>query len=147
MKCDICEKINNNLPEKIIILKYSKWEVVLDPNQQNLGKCWVTLLDHKSMLSELDDDDWAEFAKIVRKLELNCKIAFAPHHFNWQCLMNDADSKSQEPHIHWHFSPRYKNPINFNNEVFTDENYPRTNKNLRLAYQDTLMKIAEKLRG
>jgi diadenosine tetraphosphate (Ap4A) HIT family hydrolase len=61
--------------------------------------------------------------------------------------MNDTGSNNQEPHVHWHFSPRYNNPVNFNNEVFTDENYPRTNKNPRLTDQETLIKIAEKLRG
>lgn len=60
--------------------------------------------------------------------------------------MNDADSKNEEAHVHWHFSPRYDNPVTFNNELFIDENYPKTNKNMRLTDQNMLAKIAEKIR-
>ena len=147
MNCEVCEIIQNSSNQNLTVINSTKWRVSLDPNQQNLGKCFVTLIAHKEKLSELDHDDWLEFSEIVKMLETNCDLAFSPHHFNWQCLMNDTALENNPAHVHWHFSPRYNNPVVFNNETFIDENYPRTNKNHRDTKIDTLKLIAEKLKN
>jgi diadenosine tetraphosphate (Ap4A) HIT family hydrolase len=144
MNCDICKIINDD--NELVVVRTTKWVATLNPDQQNLGKCWVTLIDHKSKLSELDNTDWNEFIEIIKILEQNTSKACNPSRYNWQCLMNDLVSDDNQPHIHWHFAPRYKNPVNFNNETFIDENYPKTNKKPRKTNESTLLLIANELK-
>lgn len=41
--------------------------------------------------------------------------------FNWACLMNHAYKKNPpQPHVHWHFIPRYKVPVKFIEEIYED---------------------------
>ena len=44
--------------------------------------------------------------------------------FNWSCLMNDAfKDSSPKPQVHWHFRPRYENPVEIGGHVFKDSNF------------------------
>lgn len=144
--CEICLGINKKTDKNDLIFETEKWRVTLDANQQFLGKCFVTLLAHKSSLSELNEDDWADFEKLVRLLEGSIKKAFQPSHFNWSCLMNFAAMSGQETHVHWHLHPRYDKKIDVAGESFEDTQwYPRKEKVDNFVDQKTLKVIAEKI--
>ena len=57
MNCEICQALKHPV-KSTTITTTSRWRVDLSPDQQNLGKCWITLIDHKKKLSELDNTDW-----------------------------------------------------------------------------------------
>lgn len=146
--CEICPILaTHNNGNDVQIIETEKWRVVLDPNQQFLGKAFVTLLDHKSSLSDLDGDDWRDFEVLVGRLEPALKKAFQPSHFNWSCLMNLAAMSGQETHVHWHIHPRYAEPVEIAGETFEDTQwYPRKEKTDHVVDEKVLRAIAEKIR-
>ena len=89
------------------------------------------------------------YENIVCKLEYVLKKTFNATMFNWTCLMNDAfKSDEPKPQIHWHFRPRYKKIVKFNNEQFEDlefaHHYSRERKNI--VSDDMLKKISNKIK-
>jgi len=146
--CEVCPILAcQNEKEDSIILEAKRWRVVLDANQRFLGKMFVTLLQHKQSLSELDSEDWHEFEAIVGKLETAVNRAFSPSHFNWSCLMNIAAMNSQETHVHWHVHPRYAEKIEVNGEIFDDGQwYPRKEKVDHIVTKETEWIIAVKIK-
>lgn len=97
------------------------WLVILTPDQGYLGRCYVTLRDHKVNLSELSQIEWGEYADIVNRIELACKKALGATLFNWSCLLNNAyQVKPYLPHVHWHFRPRYDSVKTIRDHTFQD---------------------------
>jgi diadenosine tetraphosphate (Ap4A) HIT family hydrolase len=98
------------------------WVIFLAPNQSNIGTCVVALKRHYGTLNGLTDEEWLDFAKIVKQLEYSLKKAFNTTMFNWGALMNaDYMKEKPDPHIHWHFIPRYRNIVKFENLIFDDK--------------------------
>lgn len=98
------------------------WIIFLAPNQSNIGTCVVALKRHYGTLDGLKDEEWLDFAKIVKQLEYSLKKAFNTTMFNWGALMNaDYMKEIPDPHIHWHFIPRYKYEVRFGGLTFNDE--------------------------
>jgi diadenosine tetraphosphate (Ap4A) HIT family hydrolase len=143
----------NDTPRAETLLETDYWRVLLNPDQQNLGKSLVVLKSDKSALSQLSDDEWKEFSAIVKSFETALMALFNPTHFNWQCLMNNAygQGSTESPHVHWHVVPRYAQSVNVAGYEFIDKNYPRTNKEPVLVdnsvYNDVARLIQDKLQG
>ncbi|WP_414468784.1 HIT family protein [Methanobacterium sp. ACI-7] len=98
------------------------WLVFLAPNQSNIGTCVVALKRHDGVLARLSEKEWVDFGKTVNILESALKKSFSPTLFNWGALMNaDYMKENPDPHIHWHFIPRYKNKVEFDGLVFVDK--------------------------
>jgi diadenosine tetraphosphate (Ap4A) HIT family hydrolase len=54
-------------------------------------------------------------------LESALRKTFDATMFNWTCLMNDAyKEKIPEPHVHWHFRPRYNHKVKVADLTFED---------------------------
>ncbi|MDI6724959.1 MAG: HIT family protein [Methanobacterium sp.] len=97
------------------------WIVFLAPNQSNIGTCVVALKRHYGSLSGLKDEEWIDFGKTVKQLETSLKKVFKPTLFNWGALMNaDYMKENPDPHIHWHFIPRYRHEVEFEGIIFED---------------------------
>lgn len=119
--CDICEHLTD---QTNIISTTDKWVVALAPDQGYLGRCYVTLREHKADLHSLDVEEWREFSAIVKKLEAGVTKAYGATPFNWACMMNNAyQVEPAEPHVHWHFRPRYKEVVEVNGLIFNDPLY------------------------
>ncbi|MGH7237202.1 MAG: HIT family protein [Candidatus Saccharimonadales bacterium] len=147
--CDACGFLNNLAP-KTQILDTEHWSVEIDGrNHAYLGRAYVTLKEHKPSLSNLNQQEWANFEEIVRRLEKAYKDAFGAEPLNWGCFMNHAfRSEPFNPHVHWHIYPRYKKAqvidgITFDDPLFGNF-YDDTAE--RLVSQDTVKEIASKLR-
>lgn len=149
INCEICPIIatkNNN--QDVILLETERWRVVLDPDQRFLGKSFITLLEHKESISDLSSDDWQELRVVMQRLEVAVSAVFRPSHFNWSCLMNNAAVADQSTHVHWHFHPRYKAPIEFVGDVFEDtELVPPKQRTVHLVDAEKLQTIASAIQA
>jgi len=115
--CEVCAILPMNTP----LFETDKWMITLAEDQGYLGRCYVTLKEHKSDMSELTNEEWLEFADSVKKLEAGVRHAFGATIFNWGCLMNNAFQVTPSlPHVHWHVRPRYDKNVTFKGEEFTD---------------------------
>lgn len=146
--CDICPILaTHNNGNDIEVIETDRWRVTLDSNQQFLGKSFITLLEHKASLSDLDEKDWEDFHRLVAELETALRKAFQSHHFNWSCLMNIAAMRGQDTHVHWHLHPRYAKPIIVAGETFEDAQwYPATERVDHILSKEILQVIAETIR-
>jgi diadenosine tetraphosphate (Ap4A) HIT family hydrolase len=145
MNCEICPILaSRNDGQDVLVFETGRWRVVLDADQRVLGKSFVTLLEHKESVSDLSGEDWDELRVVIRRLEDGAKKAFAPSHFNWSCLMNNAVVAGQPTHVHWHMHPRYTQPVEFASETFYDtELTPPKERTRHVVSRDVLLQIAE----
>ena len=147
--CEICPIIEtHNGGEDVQVLQTEYWRAVLDADQRTLGKMFVTLLEHKESISELSEDEWRDLYEIMKTLENSVKNAFDPSHFNWQCLMNNAVVADESTHVHWHFHPRYKAPVEFDGEILYDtELYSPKKRTTHVVDKTVLEKIKSEIIG
>jgi len=123
MVCKYCEKLKDyGFGDFIAEMEY--WVIFLAPNQSNLGTCVVALKRHCGDLKELKQEEWIDFAEIIVKLEFTTKKAFDVTMFNWGCLMNNFyRTDKPDPHVHWHFIPRYNHIVEFQGLIFEDPHF------------------------
>jgi diadenosine tetraphosphate (Ap4A) HIT family hydrolase len=106
------------------VLHTDRWVVDLGSNAAYFGRAYVTLRRHETSLVALDATDWQDFREIVRVLELAYGDLFGAGPVNWACLMNNAfRDGGADPHVHWHVFPRYRKPVVFDGQTFTDQRY------------------------
>ena len=129
--CEICPIIDN--PEQqdidLRIHEGEAWRVALRDNQALLGTTFITLKSHKEGLEQLSQEEDEEFRVIRNRLIGAVGTAFTPDGINLSCLMNyafrpngDPNFKPQ-PHVHYHFKPRYSTPRTVAGENFTDPEF------------------------
>ena len=124
--CEICPLlVGQTTKDRGVVLQTERWVVVLDKNQEYLGKAFVTLRDHKNTISDLNKADWLELHDVMKRVEHTMNLAFSPDVFNWSCLMNNAVVAGQPTRVHWHLHPRYLNGRTFAGEEFPDPKWPR----------------------
>lgn len=148
MDCICCQKQNQD----DIIYETKYWIVTLSSEQSYLGRCYVTLKRHCGNLSELKQEEWSDFIELIKVLESALRKSFNATMFNWTCLMNDAyKNNPPNPHVHWHFRPRYNHKIKFENVIFEDPefgnhyNRNRTQNITKKLQQKIIIKIKENL--
>lgn len=146
--CEICPIVaTHNGGKDVQIFESKHWRVVLDSNQQFLGKAFVTLLEHKQAVSDLNRAEWEDLRSVMQTLEAAIKKAFQPSHFNWSCLMNIAAMKGQQTHVHWHLHPRYAEAVTINEQTFEDTQwYPRKEKTDHSVDAETLHIVRAKIK-
>ncbi|MCL5430554.1 MAG: HIT family protein, partial [Candidatus Marsarchaeota archaeon] len=119
--CKYCEISNNGT----YFLNTMHWVVALHEDQKYIGRCKVILKRHAGDLDQLSDAEWSDLSRLVKKLENSLRLSFNATMFNWTCLMNEAFRKTSapNPHVHWHFRPRYKKNVKFSGLVFVDKEF------------------------
>jgi diadenosine tetraphosphate (Ap4A) HIT family hydrolase len=145
--CDTCTTINK---QEANLLATEHWMLNVSFDQGYLGRTYVTLRDHKGGLGELSNAEWKDYEDIVRRLENACKKGLGATLFNWSCLMNNAyKQKPYQPHVHWHFRPRYEQLVTINSVKFEDpqfgHHYDRGQK--RTVDDETFKMILEKIKA
>lgn len=147
MKCEICNFLKE---DKFLIYETKYWKVLLHTKDQGyLGRCIVSLKRHCGDLAELNQEEVLDFIYLVKKLESAAKKAFNATMFNWTCLMNNAyQKKPYNPHVHWHFRPRYNHKVNFAGIVFEDAAFGHhyDKGNFQEVSDDVRRRIIEKIR-
>ena len=74
-------------------------------------------------LGELTKEEWADLGNIEKDLETITKKLFNATMINFACLMNDAYKNNEEPNVHFHFIPRYKEELILFNKKYKDKHF------------------------
>lgn len=147
-ECPYCKKLEAyNFGEYLDQTKH--WIIFLAPNQSNLGTCVIALNRHHGTLTGLTTEEWEEFTELVEQMEYAVTKAFQATLVNWGCLMNSFYLENDpNPHLHWHFIPRYRNPVEFAGHTFEDPHFghmrPRPPKKIS---EDVREKIMSKIKA
>jgi diadenosine tetraphosphate (Ap4A) HIT family hydrolase len=151
--CDFCfppEKDN-----QFLLCKTQYWHIYLANNQNYPGRCIISLNRHCSSLSETTEQEILELHKIIQLLENIYKKVLNATNFNWTCLMNGGYSqKPYNPHVHFHFIPRYEavyptqngdfKDINFGHHYSLDDEFQALNYEERIELHQKLKKQINK---
>lgn len=113
MECALC---NPDLGP--VIAESPHWRLVLNHNQDLLGKCFLAPRRHVEEIPDLGVDEWAELHRHLVDTSRALQSAFRPDHFNYAFLQN------QDRHAHLHIIPRYAENRTFGGVLFTDRGYP-----------------------
>jgi len=101
-----------------IISESQFWQLVLNRNQNLLGKCFLVTRRHIETVPALDLEEWYDLRIQISRTTNMLLDIFQPDHFNYAFLQN------QDRHVHLHVIPRYSSPRTFRSLVFADPNYP-----------------------
>jgi diadenosine tetraphosphate (Ap4A) HIT family hydrolase len=101
-----------------IIAEAIHWRLVLNRNQDLLGKCFLATRRHIERVDALTDEEWSELHGLIGRARRTLDTAFQPDHFNYAFLQN------QDRHAHLHVIPRYAAVRTFQGITFTDPGYP-----------------------
>jgi diadenosine tetraphosphate (Ap4A) HIT family hydrolase len=113
IQCSLCD------PDLAPVLAESDhWRLVLNRNQNFLGKCFLALNRHMEVVSQLSPLEWMDLHRQLILATQALTVAFQPDHFNYAFLQN------QDRHVHLHLIPRYAGPRTFAGIVFEDPDYP-----------------------
>lgn len=143
MNCNHCDKKDD------LVYETKHYKIYLY-DQSYLGRCAIVSKRHIQNLSECTSEEQIDFFKVVALLEKSMKKAFNATMFNWTCLMNHAyRAEKPNPHLQWHFRPRYKETAIFAGEKFTDpdfgEHYDETRKkNISKETKEQIIKEIQK---
>ncbi len=109
VKCVLCQPL-----EADEVYSTDHWRVVVNYNQNKLGKCMVCLKRHDEDICDLSEEEVHDLWAIIRKLKAVLMSCFQPDHFNYAFLMN------QDAHVHLHVIPRYRETRTFARIEFRD---------------------------
>ena len=131
-ECALCKFVSSDEADRLIH-DGKFWKVVLSPDQQYLGKSFVSLKRHAEALRELTNEEYDELREIVRSFESSLIQGYQPTHFNWSCLMNRAANPANDErfHVHWHAIPRYSEPRGIEDWVFEDKRWPNSARDMK----------------
>ena len=94
------------------------WKVVVNHNQNLLGKWFLSLKRHSETVTTLGSEEWHELHVLLTRTTEILRRAFKPDHFNYVFLQN------QDRHVHLHVIPRYASPREFVGLSFRDTGWP-----------------------
>lgn len=94
------------------------WKLVLNHNQELLGKCFLASRRHDEAVSELTLEAWQDLHRQIRLTTVALDSVFSPDHGNHVFL------QSQDRHVHLHIVPRYAGERRFAGLSFGDPGYP-----------------------
>ena len=113
---DECSLCRPDLAPKL--MTSALWALILNHNQNLLGKCFLALNRHLEAVTALTTGDWLDLQVQLRRATEMLISAFQPDHFNYAFLQN------QDRHVHLHIIPRYAAPRDFGGSTFYDPDYP-----------------------
>jgi len=116
MSVEMCSLCSPSLAP--VIAESEHWRLILNHNQNLLGKCFLALRRHLEAVSELMLAEWTDLYGQIALTTQALAVAFAPDHFNYAFLQN------QDRHVHLHIIPRYANSRSFAGVTFEDKDYP-----------------------
>jgi len=106
-------------PNQFTIKDFSNWIILLREKQQTLGSAIFVLKNQKESLGLISAEEIKEFPSVVSWYENRVKSVFGANKFNYLAAM------MKDSFVHFHVFPRYEKPVNFEGQVWTDENWPK----------------------
>lgn len=127
------------------IKEFDHWILYLHFRQYFFGRCLVILKNHKTKVSELTNDEMAEFIYIYKKWDKAVSKLSAGKNYNTVIMISNTEHDIHNSHLHWHFIPRYNENIYFADNLFVADS--RKQKNLPYNKIEKKEITAPKLRG
>ena len=125
------------------------WKVVLVEDQRYLGRLVIKTKVPREHLPDLTEKEQLDFFVLIKKLESFFTEKIGATMFNYSCLMNFAYRDNETPHVHYHFRPRYRNPVTLLGKEFSDPNFgqphlePSQNNNGEVLIPDDVRSYIE----
>jgi diadenosine tetraphosphate (Ap4A) HIT family hydrolase len=94
------------------------WRVVLNRNQNLLGKTMIVLRRHLEQVPELTPAEWRDLLDQLHEVTDRLVRAYRPDNFNYAFLQN------VDPHVHLHVIPRYLGTREVAGLTWDDPEYP-----------------------
>ncbi len=104
--------------EQNLIYKSKYWSLSLRPAQPTLGSCVISLNRYCEKLSDITEQESADFKEVVTYAEKALTQAFNYDKINYLMLM------MVDPHLHYHVIPRYSSVREFAQLEWKDTNWP-----------------------
>lgn len=101
-----------------VLLEGELWTVILNRNQNLLGKTLIATKRHTEDVAALRENEWEELHALIRRVKARLIRAFRPDHWNYAFLMN------LDLHVHLHVWPRYASPREYEGIRFEDPDFP-----------------------
>lgn len=122
-------------PDKNIIKEFDYWVVLLREKQVTLGSTVIVLKREVQSLSQMTDDEMAEFPKVVEWFEKLASDLFGAEKFNYVVAM------MKDNFVHYHAFPRYSTAFTRYNIEWKDISWPRVIEFLDVKYEDQVLEI------
>ncbi len=103
---------------KSLIKTYTRWLVLLRPQQVTLGSLILICRDNAAAFSAISTEAFGEFQQVIQDIESNLLQAFSYQKLNYLMLM------MVDPDVHFHIIPRYSTPQEFHGQLFLDHGWP-----------------------
>ena len=100
-----------------LIAQSPRWAIVLNRNQDLLGRCYLVLRRPETDVAALTGEELAELWGVLRKVKEILTNLWEPDHFNYAFLMN------LDPQVHFHVIPRYRTRREFAGGTFVDPGF------------------------
>ena len=94
------------------------WRLVLNRNQNVVGKCMLVTHRHVERVDQLTAAEWDDLRRQLAQATAGLRQATRPDHFNYAFLQN------QDRHVHLHVIPRYATPRQIAGLRIDDRDYP-----------------------
>ena len=124
---------NKFLYHDSIIKEYKYWAVLFRFQQITIGSMILISTTGAQHLGDLSSEAWAEFAIVSKDVEQWTKEAFSAEKFNYLALM------MKEPEVHFHFVPRYSQPVAINGIEFVDSDWPLATNKVAMELNQTVL--------
>jgi diadenosine tetraphosphate (Ap4A) HIT family hydrolase len=93
------------------------WRIVLNRNQNLLGRCMLVLAREETDVTRITSAEWTELYQQIIRVKNALDQLFEPDHYNYAFLMN------QDPQVHLHVIPRYRASREWNGNQFDDPKF------------------------
>ena len=125
-----------------LVKEYEHWVVLLKPQQTTIGTLVLVEKSDAEHLGELSKDSWVEFKTVSHDAEQWTRQAFGAEKFNYLALM------MKDPNVHFHFVPRYSQPVVVGSESYIDADWPSKTELGKLEFDnDQMQEILSKIRS
>lgn len=94
------------------------WRVVLNRNQNLIGKCMLVTRRHVEAVDQLTAAEWEELGDQLGRAAAALRKVTQPDHFHYAFLQN------RDRHVHLHIIPRYAAPRRVAGLHVDDPDYP-----------------------
>ena len=114
-----------------------RWSLVLNRNQNLLGKCMVVLNREETDVTRLTEAEWSDLRRYLRRVTAALDSLFQPDTYNFAFLMNE------DRWVHLHVVPRYESPREWAGERFEDPHFGSLfGAEQRLLDADALLRLS-----
>jgi diadenosine tetraphosphate (Ap4A) HIT family hydrolase len=94
------------------------WRLVLNRNQNLVGKSMLVTRRHVEAVDQLSAEEWTDLRHQLGRITAALKLVTQPDHFNFAFLQN------QDRHVHLHVIPRYAHARLLGRLHVEDPDYP-----------------------